>query len=279
MPTVISAVRAGTLVLSLLLSSASIAQAQVDLLPLGATYQYLISPPGSGPPPGAEDPGFDDSAFSTGAAPFGLNIQGGISWAFGEVLIARRHLNLSSSPTGAVLRLKLQGAGSFYINGVLICELRNCAGNANVDQTLPLCDEILHAGDNVFAAICTATGVGIYNGSYFDATITTDPTVTAVQESTPNGGLALLRQNEPNPFAGSTSIRFSLGSLEKVTLKVFDVSGRELRTLADGIYAKGGHVLRWDGKDSSGSAVSSGVYFFEFRTRDFTKRGKMVVAR
>ena len=85
-------------------------------------------------------------------------------------------------------------------------------------------------------------------------------------------------QNQPNPFIGSTVIRFSAATRGKVALKVFDVSGREVRTLADGIYGGGIQVLRWDGKDNWGRAVSSGVYFCEIRTPELTKRSKMVVA-
>jgi hypothetical protein len=168
MPKVNTVASATMLALVLLSCSAAIGLAQVEILPFKATYRYLVTP--TGPfPIGAEDPGFDDSAFSTGPAPFGFNTPGYISWGLGEYLTARRHFYLTGSPTEAVLDLAFMGAGSFFINGVLVCQLQNCAGG---HQTLPLCDGILRAGDNVWVANCIATGVGIYVGSYFDATIT-----------------------------------------------------------------------------------------------------------
>jgi hypothetical protein len=165
-PGVISAFRAGALVLGLLLFGDTIALAQVELLPLGATYRYLVSSSGTNPP-GAEDPSFDDSAFPTGQAPFGFNIPGAISWGLGEGLTARRHLYLSGAPTGAVLSVHFIGLGSFYINGVLVCQLSVSGGCGSDYQTIPLSDGILRSGDNVWAAVCVAT----CGAAYFDATI------------------------------------------------------------------------------------------------------------
>jgi hypothetical protein len=175
MPSMTLAVRGGVFALGLLLCGASEASAQVDLLPLGATYRYLISP-GRTNPPGGEAPEFDDSAFSTGSAPFGLNV-GGITWGVFEGLTARRTLNLTSIPTGAVLRVRLNGYGSFYINGELICQLENC-GSIN-EMAIPMCDGLMRVGDNVFAAVLIANCGGAYFDAYITATGATTITPTS----------------------------------------------------------------------------------------------------
>ncbi len=66
----------------------------------------------------------------------------------------------------------------------------------------------------------------------------------------------------PNPFAQSTSLRFTLPQRgSAVRLDVFDVSGRRVRTIFDRPIAKGTHVAGWDSRDDFGSRVAPGVYF------------------
>lgn len=79
----------------------------------------------------------------------------------------------------------------------------------------------------------------------------------------------------PNPFRPDTFIRFDVRRSQRVSLKVYDVQGRLVRTLEDGIVDAGKHVRRWDGLDRSGAAVSSGVYFYRMEAEDgaFTVRG------
>ncbi|MBK7769593.1 MAG: hypothetical protein IPI48_03395 [bacterium] len=66
------------------------------------------------------------------------------------------------------------------------------------------------------------------------------------------------------PFNPSTTIRFDLAGGGSVDLRVFDVRGRLVRTLAAGaIYVQGRHEVVWDGRDERGQAVASGVYVVE----------------
>jgi hypothetical protein len=72
----------------------------------------------------------------------------------------------------------------------------------------------------------------------------------------------LLLQNYPNPFNPSTQITFALPVRANVVLKIYDVLGREIRTLASGSRAAGYYDVTWDGRNGDGSHVGSGVYFF-----------------
>ncbi len=65
----------------------------------------------------------------------------------------------------------------------------------------------------------------------------------------------------PNPFNASTTIRFSLPSTGRVTLAVYDVTGRKVRDLVEGSLPAGDHSVAWNGRDAFGRQVSSGVYF------------------
>jgi hypothetical protein len=88
-----------------------------------------------------------------------------------------------------------------------------------------------------------------------------------------------LAQNAPNTFNPSTSIVFGLSSPALVTLSIYDVSGRLVRTLVDGPRSAGMHKQLWDGRDAGGRAVASGVYFYRLRAGSFTDTKKLVLAR
>lgn len=77
-----------------------------------------------------------------------------------------------------------------------------------------------------------------------------------------------LSQNVPNPFNPETAIDFSLDHEQHVTLSIFDVSGRLMATLVDGVLPGGAHRARWNGRDDRGAATPSGVYFVRLKARD-----------
>jgi hypothetical protein len=88
-----------------------------------------------------------------------------------------------------------------------------------------------------------------------------------------------LMQNHPNPFNPSTTISFDLPAKAKVSLKVYDVAGRLIRTLTDREWAAGRHSISWDGHNESGASVASGVYFYRLESKDFSGTKKMVLLR
>lgn len=71
-----------------------------------------------------------------------------------------------------------------------------------------------------------------------------------------------LEQNYPNPFNPETVIRYSLSVNSSVTLKVYDIMGQEINTMAGGQQAPGSYRVNWDGRDAAGRQVDSGVYFY-----------------
>jgi len=88
-----------------------------------------------------------------------------------------------------------------------------------------------------------------------------------------------LSQNSPNPFNPTTTIRFSLPASERVTLSIYAANGALVRTLVDGVRATGNHDITWDGRDSSGSPVTSGVYFYRLNAGKFSDSKKMVLLK
>ena len=71
-----------------------------------------------------------------------------------------------------------------------------------------------------------------------------------------------LEQNYPNPFNPSTVINFSIPEASFVSLKLYDILGREIRTLLNNNKTAGVYSVQWDGRDNSGNVVQSGTYFY-----------------
>ena len=88
-----------------------------------------------------------------------------------------------------------------------------------------------------------------------------------------------LRQNCPNPFNPMTVIRFTLSNPEVVHLGIYSMKGRLVRELLNGPRAAGDHAVAWDGRNTSGEQVSSGIYFYRLRTGSSVHTRKMVLLK
>jgi hypothetical protein len=90
---------------------------------------------------------------------------------------------------------------------------------------------------------------------------------------------SILYGNHPNPFTPGTSIAFGLPDARHVRVTIFDVRGRLVRTLADGVFEAGPHDVPWDGTNSAGEPLGSGVYFYRLEAGDRTHEGRMVLLK
>jgi hypothetical protein len=86
-------------------------------------------------------------------------------------------------------------------------------------------------------------------------------------------------RNYPNPFNPSTKIEFTLPRAGQVELKIYNVRGELVKTLLDQNMAAATHAVVWDGRDTRGQAVSSGVYFYSLKAGDDEKMVKMTLVR
>jgi flagellar hook assembly protein FlgD len=76
-----------------------------------------------------------------------------------------------------------------------------------------------------------------------------------------------LAQNYPNPFNPTTTIQFALPMQATVTLKIYDVVGREIVTLVEGVQEAGYHEVNWNSSNARGLALASGVYFYRLEAQ------------
>jgi flagellar hook assembly protein FlgD len=88
--------------------------------------------------------------------------------------------------------------------------------------------------------------------------------VTGIEEA-PAPVLSKLLKNYPNPFNPLTRISFRMERDAQVSLRVFDVHGRLVRTLVDDYLAAGPRVVEWDGTDDRGLPASSGTYYLRLQ--------------
>ncbi|MFI5252255.1 MAG: T9SS type A sorting domain-containing protein [Bacteroidota bacterium] len=87
-------------------------------------------------------------------------------------------------------------------------------------------------------------------------------------------GSFALHQNYPNPFNPTTVIHYQLSAAGRVTLKIYDVLGKEIATLVDGLQTPGDHFVQWDG-----SALPSGVYFYRIQSGLYSETKKLLLMR
>lgn len=88
-----------------------------------------------------------------------------------------------------------------------------------------------------------------------------------------------LAQAFPNPFNPSTTIQFTVAQAANVGLVVYDVAGRQVKTLVNESRAPGVYRVTWDGRDDRGHRVASGVYFYRMNAGSFTQTRKMVLLK
>ena len=88
-----------------------------------------------------------------------------------------------------------------------------------------------------------------------------------------------LRQNYPNPFNAETQITFGIPKETSVTLTIYNSLGQQVKTLINEMKKPGLHTVHWDGKNNSGVPVSSGMYFYHLRTKEFNDIKKLLLMK
>ncbi len=88
-----------------------------------------------------------------------------------------------------------------------------------------------------------------------------------------------LEQNYPNPFNPSTTISYAIGKAQQVTLSIFNILGQKVVTLVQGNQTAGYHQVMWNGKNSNGVNVPSGIYFYNVHSTQGNITKKMILMK
>ena len=88
-----------------------------------------------------------------------------------------------------------------------------------------------------------------------------------------------LYQNYPNPFNPETTINYELPEQSQVLINIYDILGREIRTLVNDFQDAGYKSVIWDGTDEFGRSVGTGIYLYQIKASGFTQTKKMVLLK
>ena len=109
----------------------------------------------------------------------------------------------------------------------------------------------------------------------------TPPIDTAVREARVDARPAAfnLAQNFPNPFNQATVIRIDLETRAEMELAVYNIAGQKVATLAQGLYPAGAYTFTWDGRNTHGAELASGVYCYRLRANGREQTRKLILLR
>lgn len=119
----------------------------------------------------------------------------------------------------------------------------------------------------------------VADGDWMMRIVHAPSTGVAEVPSSPTAPSFQLSQNWPNPVVTRTAISYQLPAQSAISLKVYDLSGRMVRSLVEETKEAGIHTALWDRRDDQGRDVASGVYFYKLTTNDLAAARKLVVLR
>ena len=140
----------------------------------------------------------------------------------------------------------------------------------------PIWEDATSSSDALIKIVCFDDALNV-NSDIMDDTFTLDVDTGVGVDDLPSR--ITLTQNHPNPFNPATEIAFALPVKQSITLKVYDVAGREVATLAHGVLGAGTHTIMWRGEDDHGARVSSGLYFYRLTTDSGDQTRKMMLLK
>ena len=119
--------------------------------------------------------------------------------------------------------------------------------------------------------VVAVSGAGIYAGGDFSTVnglprtnlIGVGASTVAVSEASPGAGF-MLRGVAPNPARGALRVEYEVGRASRVRIGVYDIQGREVARLVDGMRPAGRQDARWDGRDPGGVAARPGIYVVRY---------------
>ncbi len=152
-------------------------------------------------------------------------------------------------------------------------------GNAGEWDAIMVAIPVVLFNDNLFKM-----WYGGFDGAIFQTGYATsnDTTTTSIANSFDEALLPSkyeLRQNSPNPFNPTTNVRFRIPSRRLVELKIYDVLGREVKTLVREQKPAGSYTVQWDGTNDAGHPVASGVYLYRLKAGEYTAVRRMLMLK
>ena len=211
-----------------------------------------------------------NQSYPIGTENLGAEISGTTGWSF--------YNNGFSLPAGAEfmnLRLRSEspqsGVGYSWFDNVGLIEWNDWQeynSTMNISNPNDYYWLQLKINEEVLNVIVNYTEI-----KYSDTVTSLEEEVTIVPDE------FVLYQNYPNPFNPSTTIQYELPAYTNVQLKIYDMLGNEGITIVNETQQPGKKIYQWNGKDDSGRVVSSGVYFYQLRTKEYLQTKKLMLLK
>lgn len=119
-------------------------------------------------------------------------------------------------------------------------------------------------------------------GSYYlldDVELTGESVVDVANSNSNIPGAFQVYQNFPNPFNPSTTIRYSIPEAANVSINIYDINGKLISTLIDNRQNAGAHEVSWNGRNSTGLQMVSGVYLYKVQAGNLSRISKMILLK
>ncbi len=192
---------------------------------------------------------------------------GGINWVY----VINDTLGSLFNSIIAVNENILYACGSVLVGGAL-------SNNGNVLRStnggLSWINEVLPTQNDLYTIQYTGTNNNGFSVGNNGTIYKKDNIVSVTQISTEVPSSINLYQNYPNPFNPETTIKFDISKSGFISLKVYDISGKEIQNLFNGVKEAGSYQLKFDG-----ASLNSGVYFYILMTNGTTITKSMVLVK
>ena len=192
----------------------------------------------------------------------------------GHLTYSHRNLYVVARCANQIYRLSLDGERTLIAGS----GARGNADGAATDATFSIPNGIAASvtGDTLYVNDAVSTSGGCFNGPLNPVVVRRIvlTSATDVEEDEARPEAFVLAQNYPNPFNPSTRIAYRLPRASAVTLEVYDVLGRTVATLAEGLRPAGQHTARFDA-----SGLPSGIYLYRLRAGAVVRTRTMLLAK
>jgi hypothetical protein len=146
-----------------------------------------------------------------------------------------------------------------------------------------------HGKNFGFSPFCDINGDGVKEITFWGRINAIDPFelfvvgvsgATSADDTMPElNEVPELGQNFPNPFNPTTTIKYSIPADGMVSLTIYDIRGRQVRTLINEYQKSGSNEIQWDGRDNKGASIASGTYFYQLSIDGKSQSKKMLVLK
>lgn len=168
----------------------------------------------------------------------------------------------------------LESTNKFYVN-LLNEGHMNITENVNISEIiLPFINYIV-SDDELYFQMLTTKLDSLQANNYIEY-----ETVNSVDSESNNVMFSeVYLNNYPNPFNPTTTISFYINQNQHVNLSIYNIKGQKIYSILNKELCQGNHTVTWNGNDSSGKSVSSGIYLYKLQSKDYSSTKRCILLK